>query len=70
MGVKIEPFLCACKTRHHEYVCYEAAGEIEGAERVIEATLRSLGQYVFRWVSILLQFTFEILTHHFRYCIE
>jgi hypothetical protein len=48
MGANIEPFLCACKTRHHEYYCYEGAGELEGAERVIEAALHSLGQIVFK----------------------
>ncbi|KAF7371482.1 hypothetical protein MVEN_00002800 [Mycena venus] len=49
LGAKIAPFMCACKTRHHEYVCYEGAGELEGAERVIEETLRSLGQVVVRY---------------------
>ncbi|KAJ7308615.1 hypothetical protein DFH08DRAFT_823901 [Mycena albidolilacea] len=47
-GAKIQPFLCACKTKHHEYSCYEAAGELEGAERVVQAALRSLGQEAYR----------------------
>ncbi|KAJ7789579.1 hypothetical protein B0H14DRAFT_2627109 [Mycena olivaceomarginata] len=52
VGAKIQPFLCACKTTHHEYSCYEAAGELEGAERVVEAALRSLGQEAYRNAKI------------------
>ncbi|KAJ7438687.1 hypothetical protein B0H11DRAFT_1902572 [Mycena galericulata] len=48
LGAKIKPFLCTCRTTHQEYVCFEAVGELEGAEEVIEATLRSLGQHIIR----------------------
>ncbi|KAJ7510805.1 hypothetical protein B0H11DRAFT_1900168 [Mycena galericulata] len=51
LGAKIMPFLCTCRTRHQEYVSFEAVGELEGAERVIEATMRSLGHEVIRSVN-------------------
>ncbi|KAJ7214680.1 hypothetical protein B0H12DRAFT_1069863 [Mycena haematopus] len=47
-GVRIPPFICGCGTMHREYACYEAVGELANVEFVIEETLRSLGQYVFR----------------------
>ncbi|KAJ7845872.1 hypothetical protein B0H14DRAFT_2584512 [Mycena olivaceomarginata] len=45
-------FFARAKRHHHEYSCYEAAGELEGAERVVEAALRSLGQEAYRNAKI------------------